>query len=458
MRKGLLGSLAALAASAGLAQAQPTVGVPAATPYGPAMSAVAPGRAAIGAADAVPIGPSTLDQPALAAPPDGNFQAAMQPQAGVDYGGYPGYPGGNPNGYSEHLSGQMDYLLYFIRSQRSNFPLVTASTTAQMGSIGPGATTLFGMDNINFNPFNGGRFIIDGWWDQNRNLGAEFSGMVVATRTSGFIAGYGTQLIARPVIDANTGQPSSLLVAAPGYATGGVGVTATSQFWGFETNGKVRLASGPRGELQFFAGFRYFDLAEGLQISQRSVFVPGQTAFFYGLNVAPAEIDVADSLNTRNNYYLGNFGLQGLWRHNRWSLWATGKIGIGDAHETSWNNGSSTLILTPTSSPNTVPGGLLAVSSNIGRFHSDQFVYVPEGSLQLGYRLFHNTDVVVGYTFTYISRAIRPGSQIDPVVNPVFSPTSQFFGFPFGPARPAPVMNQVDLWVQGFNFGAIIHF
>src|SRR5262249_4539418 len=157
-------------------------------------------------------------------------QAAMQPQSGVDYGGYPGYPGGNPNGYSEHLSGQMDYLLYFIRSQRSNFPLVTASTTAQMGSIGPGATTLFGLDNINFTHFNVGRLMIDDWWDRNRNSGAEVSGMVAATRPPGSIAGYGTQLIARPVMAATTGQPSPLLVAAPGYAPGGVGVTATSQF------------------------------------------------------------------------------------------------------------------------------------------------------------------------------------------------------------------------------------
>src|SRR5258706_16279005 len=111
--------------------------------------------------------------------------------------------------------------------------------------------------------------------------------MVSATRHDGFVAGYGTQLIARPVIDANTGQPVSLLVAAPGFAQGGVGVTATSQFWGFEANGKLKAYVDETKELTVLAGFRYFDLAERLDISQRSIFVPGTSVFFYGLNVAP---------------------------------------------------------------------------------------------------------------------------------------------------------------------------
>ena len=130
---------------------------------------------------------------------------------------------------------------------------------------------------------------------------------------------------------------------------------------------------------------------------------------------------MADSFQTRNNYYMGQVGLQGQWRHNRWSLQGSAKIGIGEVHETSVINGSSTLFLTATSTPNTVPGGLLALSSNIGRVRNDWFVYAPEASLQLGYRLFHMTDVVVGYTFTYLSRAIRPGTQFDPVVNPALA-------------------------------------
>jgi hypothetical protein len=446
MRKGLLGSLAALAASAGLAQAQPP-------PRLPAAASAAPGRATAGGlADAVPIGASAVDQPAAA--PDGGFAAAMQPQYDM---GLPG-GGGDPRLNTECASTQLDYLLYFVRSQRSNYPLVTASTTAQLGAIGPGSAVLYGMDNINLNPYNGGRFIVDVWKEPNRRLGGEFIGMVTATRTGGFIAGYGTQLIARPVIDANSGQPVSLLVAAPGYARGGVGVNASTQVWGFEANGKFKAYSDANKELTLIGGFRYIDLLERLDIAQQSIFVPGQIASFYGLTVAPAEIDVNDSFHTRNNYYLANLGLQGQWRHNRWSVQGTAKIGLGDAHETSYINGSSTLFLTAGGAPNTVPGGLLATSSNIGTHRTDVFVVVPEGSLQIGYRLFHMTDLVVGYTFTYISRAVRPGSEIDAVVNPVFVPTSQFFSFPFGPRRPAPLLQQVDTWVQGFNFGVNIHF
>src|SRR5260370_27597948 len=106
---------------------------------------------------------------------------------------------------------------------------------------------------------------------------------------------------------------------------------------------------------------------------------------------------------------------------------------MGDDHQTSVDAGSSTLFLPPVppatvSQPNTVPGGLLALSSNIGRFHKDEFTFMPEAMFQVGYRLFRCTDVVMGYQFTYLSKAIRPGSNIDAVINPVYLPTRQFFG------------------------------
>ena len=51
---------------------------------------------------------------------------------------------------------------------------------------------------------------------------------------------------------------------------------------------------------------------------------------------------------------------------------------------------------------------------------------------------------------------VRPGNQIDRVVNPNIVPTDQDFGVAGGPRRPAPLFNSSDFWAQGVNFG--LHF
>lgn len=445
MRNGLLGSIAALAASAGLALAQAPV-----RNAGPGTEK--PGRAVAQSApistEPVPLGPSTLSAP----PADGAFYAAMQ----SPYGGAPG----EGQETAERGSVQLDYLLWFIRTMPSGaLPLVTASTTGPRGAIGGTTSTVFGAQDIQLNPSSGGRFDLEYWWPRNRRIGSEFIGTVLEARTQTFIAGFGTQMVARPVIDGTTGVPTSLTIAAPGYARGGVQIDASSQLWGFEYNGKYKFWCDENKEVQFLAGFRYLELAESLAIAQRSIFVAGVGSFFYGVPFAnPTEIDVADVFETRNQYYLGQLGLLGKWRHNRWTASLAGKIGIGGAHETLVINGNSTLIQTPTSAPNTVPGGLLALSGNIGRYHGDPFVWVPEAAFQIGYRFFNHTELFLGYQFTYISQVLRPADQIDFAVSPNQVPTSSSFGFPGGVNHPTTILKQADFWVQGINFGLRITY
>lgn len=444
MRHGLLGSIAALAASAGLAFAQ--------TPARSTVtSASPPGRAVAqplaGSMEPVPMGPSTAATP----PVDSAFLSAMQPQ----------FPVGDndPHLDTERVTFQADYLLWFIRSMASSYPLVTTSTTGPRGAAGPNTTNVFGAQQLDFNPISGARLTLDAWLPKHPRLGVEVVGTLLEARVDRFIAGYNTQMVARPVVDANTGVPASLTIAAPNYAFGGVQVAATSQLWEFEYNGKLRLWCDATKEISVLYGFRYIDLAERLDIVQQSRFVPGVGAFFYGIPFAsPSEIDVADTFQTRNQYYLSQIGIVGKCRYNRWSVQWASKFGFGPVHETVVINGNSTLFTTAISPPNQVPGGLLALSSNIGRYHTDPWVVMPEGSFQVGYRLFRCTDFVVGYQFTYLTGVIRPGDQVDAGVSPNLIPTSQFYGFPGGVPRPAVPMKQTDFWVQGLNFGVVVHY
>jgi hypothetical protein len=101
-------------------------------------------------------------------------------------------------------------------------------------------------------------------------------------------------------------------------------------------------------------------------------------------------------------------------------------------------------------------GGLLAQSSNIGDYTSDQFVLIPELDLQLGYQLRPHLRLLCGYSFLYVPQLMRAAEQIDLAVNtqlipPVQPPVT-------GPQRPAYQGSKSDAWVQGLTLGVECRF
>ncbi len=107
----------------------------------------------------------------------------------------------------------------------------------------------------------------------------------------------------------------------------------------------------------------------------------------------------------------------------------------------------------PGQPPMNFRGGLLAAGPNLGTFTRDQFSVVPEVTLNLGYQVTPGVKVYVGYNFLYWTNVIRPGDQIDHVVDLTFVPNTPP-AQPSGLQRPAPLFKQSDLWVTGINFGA----
>ncbi|MEI8380327.1 MAG: BBP7 family outer membrane beta-barrel protein [Planctomycetota bacterium] len=113
----------------------------------------------------------------------------------------------------------------------------------------------------------------------------------------------------------------------------------------------------------------------------------------------------------------------------------------------------STVFTSSTGTSVTQNGGLLALPTNIGSYSRDQFSVVPEVGLNVGRQLTDNVRVYVGYTLIYWSSVVRPGDQIDPVINPTQLPTPTGPGTLVGPARPAFAFHDTDFWAQGINFG-----
>ena len=98
---------------------------------------------------------------------------------------------------------------------------------------------------------------------------------------------------------------------------------------------------------------------------------------------------------------------------------------------------------------NSFKTGLLAQSTNSGRFTRDMFSVVPEIGVNVGYQITDNLTAYVGYNFLYWTNVARPGDQIDRTIN-----ISQLSGGNLaGPARPVFTPRATDFWAQGVNFG-----
>src|SRR5205814_3879777 len=96
----------------------------------------------------------------------------------------------------------------------------------------------------------------------------------------------------------------------------------------------------------------------------------------------------------------------------RWSLDLLSKVAIGNVNQVVTINGATaiTQIGTPTL---TLPGGLLAQQTNIGRYSRNDLGLIPEIGANVGYQLTPRLRATFGYTFLFWANVARAGEQID---------------------------------------------
>jgi len=76
----------------------------------------------------------------------------------------------------------------------------------------------------------------------------------------------------------------------------------------------------------------------------------------------------------------------------------------------------------------------------------------PEATINLGYWVLPRLKLYAGYNFIFWSNVIRPGDQIDHVVDLTFVPNSPPVAAS-GQLHPQPLFRQSNLWVTGVQFG-----
>jgi hypothetical protein len=361
-----------------------------------------------------------------------------------------------PGRCTNHFWVNAEYLLWTIKSQPLP-PLVTTSSNP-FGDFAPGAigqmgtSVLFGDSHVASQAFSGARIGGGFWFDPCQIWGLDTSFFILGRQSSDFVAGSnGMPTLFRPFFNTNIpglNMPISdaEIVAFPGLLAGSVQVRTASQLWGFDTNLRRNLLRSCNGRVDLLLGYRFLDLQESLQIRESlTALVPLSTT------TAGDRFMVTDRFGTRNQFNGGQIGLDGEWCWGRFILGGFTKVALGDVHESVSITGNT--VFTPVGRmPVTLPGGLLALDSNIGTHFQNRFAVVPEVGVKVGYRITDWCRAFVGYNFLYISDVMRPGEQIDLRVNTAQLP---LLGQAPGAAVPPPIVpfRHTDFWAQGVNFG-----
>jgi hypothetical protein len=354
-----------------------------------------------------------------------------------------------------------EMLLWFIEPFNTP-PLLTTATPPNFGFLGgPTTQILLGNGSVQ-DPFGpGARFSAGMWLDccQTWGLDADYFFFVPPATLSRFDSSQ-FPVLTRPFFAPNGPiQFGELVAFPPGIVPGVQGqagtflATASSFLQGAELN--LKRAFCPRCwhdwgyRWDVFGGGRFLDLAEDLRMEEDVTFITPNPNFAF--DIAGTRVVVVDQFSTRNQFYGGQVGAHLEMRKDRWFAEMRASIAIGDTHETLTINGSQ-VHTQPGGATVTDVGGLLAINgTNIGTFSRDHFAFVPELRLNIGYQVTPSLRAFLGYNFMYWNSVIRPGTEIDTIVDVARIPHPPAGVVPVFPPRPMPLFNQVDVWAQGAN-------
>ena len=272
----------------------------------------------------------------------------------------------------------------------------------------------------------------------------------LGTRTANAIYGnngFGADTLARPYVNALTGDEEFLSLAHPNRTGGYVSVASSSRLTGWEVNGVGHLFDRSWFEIEGIFGWRYLMLNEGTRINSMSMPL-GNTVG----DLKPDYYQIADQIDASNRFFGGQIGFRTNIRRGGFFLEATGKIAFGQTNEVVRIAGVSTIVGGDVY-PIWARGGFFGQDSNTGRFTNSKFAYLPEGSMRVGFHYSDHSRFFVGYNFLYLSDVARPEAQLDRTINPNQFPMLNYPPIAGGPKRPEYKLVQSDFWAQGLMIG-----
>jgi hypothetical protein len=347
-----------------------------------------------------------------------------------------------------------EFLLWWTKAH----PLPPLATMTRTGAPpvlgGPNTNLLAGGMALDNPEAGGGRFLIGYSLNNSQTVGMEWTYLFLGTRTAEFqtstTGAANSPTIGRPFVDALTAAESVSIVGGPGVARGLLDITTVDRVQGWEINAVGNLFAGTRLRIDGLVGYRYFMVHEGLRINQLSL-PSARTSPF-----DPSLIGVADQFDAHNRFHGGQFGLRADFHKGPVFFQLTAKAALGQNYEVVKVSGT-TISVVPGAVPQVLSGGLLGQATNTGRFVRQTYAVLPEGTAKVGFCFTDQSRFYVGYNFIYLSDAVRPGDQVDRMVNPLLIPTNGALAFG-GPERPRTSLTRTDFWVQGLVIGLEYHY
>ena len=165
---------------------------------------------------------------------------------------------------------------------------------------------------------------------------------------------------------------------------------------------------------------------------------------------------MTDSFRTHNEFIGGQVGFDTSWRLGRLVFDLDTKVALGNTRQEVTINGTSEIIQggVPT---NLVQGGLLANSSNIGRYSHDAFSVIPEIELKMEYRCSPTVSLFASYDALIWQDVAMAGEQIPTSVDTTRVPTLATFG-KAGGVNPGFIMEHGNFVSQSVHVGVLWKF
>lgn len=352
-------------------------------------------------------------------------------------------------------------LFWHISNAPQGIPLVTVGPVVpNLAPVlnTPGTKVVLGGKDIEGSWHAGARYTLS-IQDNSANMESEVSYFYLHKRTrSKIISSDGSPnsaFLAIPFINALTDEESSTRLALPGRFAGKADLTLKNQMEGAEFNIMPRLDWDfcNSFDVRGIVGFRYWNFKENLYFSTHSPSV-----------IPPKDTFVTkDRFKADNNFYGGQFGLEAEFFCGEYiSIQARAKLALGCMCEKGKIKGSllTNDFFTGIADPALFPAGYFALPTNEGSFNRYEFAVIPEGSVDLFIPLMSHLQLRLGYTFLYANKVLRPGKEMDRVINPTQAPAiiNEPITSVAGKLKPKPQNKQSSVWVHGVNIGVELVF
>ncbi len=350
------------------------------------------------------------------------------------------------------------YTRWWISDAPFATPLATTGTGPNAGVLGdPATVALFGDRTLDYGGFNGLRFDAGLWVNDAHTIGIGGGYSTFDRRTSTFFTSSDTlNFITRPYFNQQTFQNVVAVVAdTAGGLNSSLGIRNIARFDSLDLHLLRNLVAGEGLTVNAIFGYRYFNLRESLDIRQDTAFDGDGISPLIVAGNPVTSLTIGDSFHTQNRVQGVELGLRGEIGGGAFFANATAKVTLGvnqqrvDISGVTSGTGETAV---------SFPSGLLAVGDatfpgNLGSHHYNQFIIMPEFGLQAGLQISSHARIFLGYDLLYLNDVVRPGSQIEPVINPRYVPSDPAFGIPVGFDSPRPTRARNDFFAHGVSIG-----